>query len=186
MAESTEQTHTVDLKLDGQEAQMHFFKSWTTYSHPVKLESPVSFEQVQDLKVYYEGVFRSDPLLMQVTKWMCSRRKWDEGIGEAPDKPGSYFRECKRTKKDESSAGTPSEENVETQWKIVVGKSVRANEAALLDDYLFLYKGSDSKPLRVEYVHREKLYQYRYEYNEAGKLKRAYVENKLGTKVLDF
>ena len=49
--------------------RVEYYKSWTSYSHPVKLIDKIDSSQVTNLRAYYAAKFEDDKLV-SVTKYL--------------------------------------------------------------------------------------------------------------------
>lgn len=75
--------------------KIQYYKSWTSYSIPMHPTEPISYSDTEHLTSFYIGIYGSNDLLTQFTKYLKKSTKLGTFEISEPQPPGTtlYFKE---------------------------------------------------------------------------------------------
>ncbi|MCP4494616.1 MAG: hypothetical protein GY820_46045 [Gammaproteobacteria bacterium] len=154
--------------LDGLSCEVYFFKSWSTYSHPVTPQEPVS----------YKDAIKSKGFCLA---WMCKS-------GESELFSMFQARENRMSRSNLFNPNKTGEmefyELVDKGRKSEFGRKLSIDETIDLQQFLFSSPGSDDELLLSK---QSISYTYRYFYKDDKTLRKVVVTNMLGEEhVLEY
>jgi len=149
----------LNANFQGQSCDVYFFKTWGTYSHPVKPLNPMEFQEAISRDGYYRA-------------WMCKKNNetlfvFFEGIEISKKVTGI-------PKLERSSNKIHIYESKLASGKVGVGRELTANDTIRINSFLI------SLPDRSEHlisVEQKSVISYEYKYHSDGKLQEVIVKD---------
>lgn len=149
----------LNANFQGKPCDVYFFKSWGTYSHPVKPLHPMEFEEAIGRDGYYRA-------------WMCEKNNeplfvFFEGI-EMIKKVTNILKVKKNSDK------IHIYEPRMVSGRIDVGRELNANDTIKINSFLIAIPNDSEYLISVE---QKSAISYEYKYHDNGKLQEVIVKN---------
>ena len=162
-------------KFNNVPCKTYFFDSWSGYSHPVKLQNPLSYSETQDptRSVYYEASFMDKDDAINLFIFLEKIELTRVFIPLKEDLAGNPKNHYYLVKFANNTAN--------------VGKKVDLSDTINHKEYLRIKFNENRKMELCELVRKIFSYSYEYRYDQKGLLKQVIIINSEGAKrVLDY